>query len=220
MNHDARSITEKLLLTGDIIGPHGAPFTQPALVVASWQRWPDTFGLKGYEQLYPNSNKVASELSMRIGPVKRGWFVRQGPNLYAVTEDGRRQVDIINGVIVKPEPTRQLSREHSVFFLDMTTSEAVLKFHLGRKEEVTFAEACQLWQVREHRSIVEALTTVTRMLAELEQATADGDRRTFGGRVVSASEVRVLANVDGWLRGRFERKIDVMRQSGKGKVAV
>jgi hypothetical protein len=38
------------------------PFTKEQLIIRSWELFPASFGLKGWEERYPDSNKVVSYL--------------------------------------------------------------------------------------------------------------------------------------------------------------
>ena len=63
------TVPEKILLAADHLEKDGqSPFSAEALIVASWQKFPKTFGLKGYADQYPDSNKVLSQHHGREGP--------------------------------------------------------------------------------------------------------------------------------------------------------
>src|SRR5262249_21700394 len=55
------TVPEKILIAAHELEQHGqSPFSAEALIVASWQKFPRTFGLKGYADQHPDSNKVLS----------------------------------------------------------------------------------------------------------------------------------------------------------------
>src|SRR5436305_933516 len=55
------TVPEKILLAARLLEDKGqSPFSAEALIVASWQKFPRTFGLKGFTDQYPDSNKVLS----------------------------------------------------------------------------------------------------------------------------------------------------------------
>ena len=69
------TLPEKILLAGFELEEQGqSPFSAEALIVAAWQKYPRTFGLKGYEELYPDSNKVLAGIMGEKGLPKRGWM--------------------------------------------------------------------------------------------------------------------------------------------------
>jgi hypothetical protein len=57
------------------------------LVVRAWYLEKKIIGLKGFETIHPDSNKVGSVLSGKNGLVARGRLVKVGPKLYSVPEE-------------------------------------------------------------------------------------------------------------------------------------
>src|ERR1700689_3173266 len=87
------TVPEKILLAAFQLEEQGqSPFSAEALVVAAWQKFPRTFGLKGYSDLYPDSNKVLTSIMGEKGLARRGWLVKMGQKLYNLTRDGREVV--------------------------------------------------------------------------------------------------------------------------------
>src|SRR5438105_7281768 len=77
------TVPEKILLAADQLEKEGqSPFSAEALIVASWQKFPKTFGLKGYTDQYPDSNKVLSSIMGVKGLARRGWLLKVGQKLY------------------------------------------------------------------------------------------------------------------------------------------
>ena len=53
------TVPEKILLAASQLEDEGqSPFSAEALIVGAWQKFPKTFGLKGYADQYPDSNKI------------------------------------------------------------------------------------------------------------------------------------------------------------------
>src|SRR5947209_3077262 len=65
-------------------------FPFEALVMHAWQMFPDLFGLQGFIDKAPDSNKVMVVLVGYRGLVARGWLVKTGQKMYRITFDGRR----------------------------------------------------------------------------------------------------------------------------------
>src|SRR5207245_1609489 len=87
------TVPEKILLAASQLGKDGqTTFTAEALIVTSWQKFPKTFGLKGYDELYPDSNKILSSIMGEKELARRGWLVKMGQKLYALTREGRQVV--------------------------------------------------------------------------------------------------------------------------------
>src|SRR6202451_278429 len=87
------TVPEKILLAAFELEEQGqSPFSAEALVVAAWQKFPRTFGLKGYSDQYPDSNKILTSIMGEKGLARRGWLAKMGQKLYSLTRDGRQVV--------------------------------------------------------------------------------------------------------------------------------
>ena len=217
-NVDDFTVPEKILLAAENLEKQGqSPFTAEMLIVASWQRFPSTFGLRGFTEKYPDSNKILSSIMGEKGLARRGWLVKMGQKLYALTRDGR---SVIRRVMMEEEedlPTgsvQRMSREHERFLKVLFDSSAVQKFEDNRKHDLTFAEACRFWGVTENMKgdlLDEKLEDMDRTLAELDRILADADAEMSGGRVVTAGEIRVMTNIHRYMQDRFERHLNLLR---------
>ena len=58
------------------------PFTMSAAVVAVWHEFPREFGLAGYEDEYPDSNKVESLMYGKKGMVAAKLVAKVGQKLF------------------------------------------------------------------------------------------------------------------------------------------
>src|SRR5215813_13241332 len=93
INVDEFTVPEKILLAAESLDKEGqSPFSAEALIVASWQKFPRAFGLKGYADQYPDSNKVLASIMGEKGLARRGWLVKMGQKLYALTREGKQVV--------------------------------------------------------------------------------------------------------------------------------
>src|SRR6266542_2769502 len=144
-NVDDFTVPEKILLAAETLEKQGqSPFTAEMLIVASWQKFPTTFGLKGFAEKYPDSNKILSSIMGEKGLARRGWLVKMGQKLYALTKEGRT---VIRRVMMQEEEapdggaTHRLNRDHDRFMKALFDSSAVQKFEGHRKHELTFADA-------------------------------------------------------------------------------
>src|SRR4029077_2667203 len=107
-----------------------SPFSAEALIVASWLKFPKTFGLKGYADQFPDSNKILSSIMGEKGLARRGWLVKIGQKMYALTRDGRQ---VVRRVLLEEEEEQpganiKLSRDMEKFVLNLLDSTAVQKF--------------------------------------------------------------------------------------------
>src|SRR6516162_10126661 len=147
------TVPEKILLAAHQLEEEGqSPFSAEALIVYCWQKFPRTFGLKGYADLYPDSNKVLSSIMGVKGLANRGWLVKMGQKLYSLTRDGR---EIVRHILEGGEPPAgkgpvRLTRDQEKFLHNMFDSQAVEKYIEGRRPELNFGDACRFWDINEN----------------------------------------------------------------------
>jgi len=222
-NVDEFTVPEKILLAADQLDKQGeSPFSAEALIVAAWQKFPRTFGLKGFAEQYPDSNKILSSIMGEKGLARRGWLVKMGQKMYALTRDGRqvvRRVTLEEEEDAGPATMVKLARDQEKFVLGLLDSSAVQKFEENRKAELTFADACRFWGITENMKgdvLDDRLSQFEKHLAEMDRVFADADSELSNGRVVSAGDVRVLTNIHRYMEDRFDRHLNLLRtRSGR-----
>lgn len=67
------SLGGRLLL---VARDYGKPITPEMLAVRAWEAFPEAFGLRGFERLHPDNNKVNATLCGSKGLVARGFLRR------------------------------------------------------------------------------------------------------------------------------------------------
>jgi hypothetical protein len=211
------TVPEKILLAAHQLEKEGqSPFSAEALIVASWQKFPRTFGLKGYTDLYPDSNKVLSSIMGEKGLARRGWLVKMGQKLYALTREGRVVVGRMQQggeQEVTPSLTR-LSREQDRFLLGLLASPAVEKYEDGRKAELTFADACRFWGISDSlrgEALDNRLNRFEALLAEIDRFLGTGATELSNGRSISGDDLVQLTKVHEYLGERFARHLSLLR---------
>lgn len=217
MNIADCTVPEKILLAAHQLEQEGqSPFSAENLIVASWLKFPKTFGLKGYADQYPDSNKVLTSIMGEKGLARRGWLVKMGQKLYALTRDGRQ---VVNRLLQGGEPapatrTSKLSREQEKFLLGQLNSQAVEKFIEARKPEITFADASRFWGVNDtmHGEALDRQMSRTRaQLGDVERILGEGETELSNGRSVSFEDIARLNAVNDYLEERFARHLNLLR---------
>jgi hypothetical protein len=215
------TVPEKILLAAFQLEEQGqSPFSAEALIVASWQRFPRAFGLKGYGDHYPDSNRVLSSIMGERGLAKRGWLSKMGQKLYALSREGRQVVLRLQKAADEPEaaPTSaKISRDQEKLLLAQLASSAVRKFEEGRKDEMVFADASRFWGITDNdhgEGITARLDRFRGKLAELEKVIGTGSADLSNGRVVSRDDTNLLTAVNEYLEDRFSRHLNLLRNRG------
>jgi hypothetical protein len=212
------TVPEKILLAAYQLEQEGqSPFSAEALIVASWQKFPRTFGLKGYADQYPDSNKVLSSIMGVKGLARRGWLAKMGQKLYTLTREGNTVVRrLLQGGEPEAiaEPDTKLSREQEKFLLSLFGSSAAQKYEEGLKQDITFADACRFWGISEsmHGEAIDARIDRFRAgLADLNRVLARSEAVLSNGRSVSVEDLGQLSQINDQLRERFGRHLSLLK---------
>jgi hypothetical protein len=213
------TVPEKILLAAHQLEEAGqSPFSAEALIVAAWQKYPRTFGLKGYADQYPDSNKVLSSIMGEKGLARRGWLSKMGQKLYALTREGRH---VIRRLSPEDAPAASaaseavaLSRDHDKLLLALFASSAFKKYTEGRGGELTFADACRYWSITENLAgpaLDARLEALKSSLFEIERKVGRGAAVLSDGRHFAASDAHLLGEVHEHLEERFSRHLTLLR---------
>jgi DNA-binding PadR family transcriptional regulator len=216
------TLPEKLLLAASHLEEAGqTPFSAEALVVSAWQKYPRTFGLKGYEDKYPDSNRVLAQIMGEKGLPNRGWMVKVGQKLYALTRDGRQVVrKLLQGEEVPPLtakralPTDRLPKEIDILLQSLLCASVVMKWRQGRQDDWTFSEACRFWSLGESTGskVDLRLDEIQSQLVQAEKIlNASGPQPLGNGVEVTATQAGQLADLHHQLEQRFSRHLNLLR---------
>jgi hypothetical protein len=217
VNIEECTVPEKILVAAHELEQQGqSPFSAEALIVASWQKFPRTFGLKGYTDRYPDSNKVLSSIMGERGLTRRGWLSKMGQKLYALTREGRQVVLRLQegGEPPPAEAPVRILRDMEKHLLALLGSPAVQKFEEGLKDEVTFADACRFWGISEslHGEALTARLDRTRaVLTDVEHILGTGSAELSNGRSISKDDLNLLTAVHEYLAERFARHLSLLK---------
>lgn len=214
------TVPEKILLAAHQLEEQGqSPFSAEALIVSSWQKFPRTFGLKGYADQYPDSNKVLSCIMGERGLARRGWLSKMGQKLYALTKEGRH---VVQRLQAGGEPTNtsvssstvKIARDQEKYLLGVFASSAVQKFEEGLKDELTFADACRFWGITENlhgEALTARLDRLRAAMAEVERVIGNNTAELSNGRSISKDDLNLLTAVHEYLEDRFARHLTLLR---------
>jgi len=214
------TVPEKILLAAHQLEDQGqSPFSAEALIVSSWQKFPRTFGLKGYADQYPDSNKVLSCIMGERGLARRGWLSKMGQKLYALTKEGRQVVQRLQAG-GEPAPVSagaasvKVARDQEKYLLSLFACSAVQKFEEGLKDELTFADACRFWGITENlhgEALTARLDRLRAVLVEVERFIGNNTAELSNSRSISKDDLNLLTAVHEYLEDRFSRHLSLLR---------
>jgi len=213
-----RSILQKLLIAALELEEKGRkPFSAEDIVVASWQRFPDAFGLAGYRDKYPDSNRVFAEI-MGSKPIrKKGYLIKVGEKLYQLTDSGKQYAKSLIKDSVKKETekgpfTREITRELKKYF----ESRALAKYKENRASEITFYDLCALFSISPRSSYIELEGKLSNFNNIIAKAQEIAGKKTFsfehGGNEYNLLDIEMLNKLKEFLLKKFEHDLNVIRQ--------
>jgi hypothetical protein len=83
------TVRQKILVAAVALANDAEAFTVEDLIVRSWEQFPESFSLRGYQTLHPDSNRVLAKLSGTDGLCGLGWLEHTDQRMYRMTRKGR-----------------------------------------------------------------------------------------------------------------------------------
>jgi len=183
--HRSPSCAELLLEAASQLSASGdEPFSAERLIVAAWQHAPKAFGLRGYQDQHPDSNRIIAELVGQKGLVAKGRLERVAAKLYRLPQAAKHA-----------NPRRAVDCEGK----RLLGSRAVQKWEAGQKQEINFIAACDFWGITEDLcgdALQPTLDQVTRFIVALPDG---GDRKQ-------------IEAIHEYLQERFARHLALLRK--------
>jgi hypothetical protein len=181
--------------------------------------YPDTFGLSGYPTQYPDSNRVFTKIMGSQGLRGKGWLRKVGEKQYRLTQKGFADAEILldedGGVPQEVAFLRaQLERSTLRSLERIAQGGAGKKFLDGKREEITFADACSFWDI----SVRSNAGTLTAGLADtgavLESALTKAAQIgvKLRGRNISYQEPEGMLSLHQEMQIEFEEEINIIRK--------
>lgn len=221
-NGKAISKSEMVLLAAYEIWPDGE-FTSEELVIACWQKYPDSFGLQGYPDKYPDSNIVYRHIMGKDSIVKKQrWLSQKGQKRYVLTPAGINHVLKICGTTDNKAELQQhrIDRFYEQILFRVFTGSAWSKFKNGQIEGLTFTDACGFWSINPRssgeqyrsakRDLAEAITATKRHIEHINKANA---KVILASKItVSSQDLEQLEMLDKELHVRFKDQLDLIKR--------
>lgn len=197
-----------------------SPFTAEELVVKAWEKDKGLFGLQGYAELYPDSNRILTNIMGNKGLKGRGWVERVGEKLYRLTPSGTSIAkSLAESKQVSIARASTIDRKQVTVIIRMLESPAYKKKAEGDEQNIIFRDACKFWGISSYSdaSTVNTQFRVNRdVLSDLQKAieSAVSGRLLLPGMkdIINKDIVSSLMNTDEWLRTKFFGEIENLRK--------
>jgi hypothetical protein len=216
------TVSQKIILAAHRLEEQGhSPFTSEMLTVASWKESPRTFGLKGYVEQYPDNNRVLACIMGERGLARRGWLVKMGPKLYALSRQGKEEARRVLAGDDSPTPKRRALAQIKVpkdterQLEEVFGTVAYRRYKDGMKREITFKDACKFWGLAENAqgdAVDLALKTIPELVEKVEQLLIGEAIDLSSGRIVSQQDLKSLTAAHRYLTEQFTRHLAQMRE--------
>ncbi|MDO9020024.1 MAG: hypothetical protein Q8S73_13275 [Deltaproteobacteria bacterium] len=111
------TVRQKILMAAVAMGSDTENFSVEDLIVRSWKMFPESFSLRGFERLYPDSNRVLAKLSGADGLCGLGWLEHTDQRTYRLSRKGRtvaRTLATIQDNVGVEAPAAEVTEEQVV----------------------------------------------------------------------------------------------------------
>jgi hypothetical protein len=88
--NDELTTLKKVLIAAAMLDGDQQTFTAEDVIVRAWRSFPESFGLSGYREEHPDSNRVLAKLMGSLGLCGRGWLEQTSTKTYRLTNAGRK----------------------------------------------------------------------------------------------------------------------------------
>jgi hypothetical protein len=221
------TVPEKLLLAALKARETTPTFTAEDLVVQAWTLYPDTFGLAGYSKLYPDSNRILTNIMGGKGMRAKGWLRKVGEKLYRLTSQGINDGEALltrvatqadDHAAPKDALRAELDRQTARALERLLTTQAAQKALRDRMEQITFHEASGFWDITARsnaNTLLSRLNDTELLLSRAADAltgagTADDIR--LSQATVSLADIQKLLEAHAWMQGQFKAELDILRR--------
>ena len=217
---DSFTVPEKLLLAALQAREQSKTFTAEDLVVEAWQMFPDTFGLVGYSDKYPDSNRVLTNIMGTKGMRGKGWLQKVGEKQYRLTSkgliDGEARSNLTEQVETKLRA--ELDRK-TTNALERIMNTSAVKIEAGDELGLlTFNDACGFWDISSRsnaNTLVGRLADVTVLLERARKILAKrgrSDSIKLRREKITADDLDRLIKLHEEMQEQFKSELNVLRQ--------
>lgn len=215
------TVSQKILLAAYHLEEGGnTPFSAEALIVASWKANPLTFGLKGFTEHYPDSNRVLACVMGERGLARRGWLIKMGQKLYCLSRQGKEEARRVQSGDDSPMPKRRalaqikVPKDLEAHLFSLFNNIVVRRFKEGMKREITYKDACRFWGLAETAhgpAVDDAISSVPATLDAVEKLLIGETVELSNGMSASQEDLKQLAAVNKFLLEQFSRHLSLQR---------
>jgi hypothetical protein len=222
---DRLTVPEKLLLAALEARKQSPTFSAEDLVVTAWRMYPDTFGLSGYGDQFPDSNRVLTNIMGTKGMRGKGWLRKVGEKQYRVSSAGLADGEaLLNGSGAQPEKEKsgylraELDRGAISALERLLATSAARKILARDGDPLTFHDACGFWDItaRSNANTLSAKLADATVLLERAMKILDTKGQSSGLKLpngqISHNDLALLLEAHREMQNTFKPELDVIRR--------
>lgn len=103
----------KILVAAAHLDREKDTFTAEDLIVRAWSEFPESFGLSGYAQSHPDSNRILAKIMGSVGLCSRGWLEQVSTKVYRMTASGRKYALALESGCANEPKTKDVKKTSS-----------------------------------------------------------------------------------------------------------
>ena len=223
MNVAKLTIPEKILIATYEEWPNkGDVFTEADITVVAWRKFPETFGLKGYADQYPDSKHVLSNIMGQTKGLRgKRWISQLGATRYTLTQSGIDYAgELVSGDYSETEHVRKsLSDDHSRILKRLFGGMAYRLWREDRRDELIFRDACEFWNItpastgedlEDRLRNIDAVFALVRSLSKGERGVDVEDNRSL-----TMSDIDECATLNNHLQAMFRDDLSYIKKREK-----
>lgn len=221
------SLSEKVLLASLELsgGSTGLSFTAEELLIASWKANRRAFGLRGFENDYPDSNKLYTKIDGKDGLVAKGLLRGAGERTYQITEVGNARAYQLKRDLSPDEADydldTKLDRTLQVGIAEMVSSKEFRAWLGDASKPTRFREAGNFWGIASgtpsktvRNRILRVDQIVNEALKRLDELGVERIVEQRGKEHFDRLELERLLEFNGVLKKRFSRELKILDPEG------
>lgn len=219
------TVPQKLLLAALEARKKSPTFSAEDLVVAAWKLFPDTFGLSGYANQYPDSNRVLTNIMGTKGMRGKGWLRKVGEKQYRLSSAGLADGEALlarggigAGTGRSDYLRAELDRSVLTALDRLVSTNAARKIISESDDQLTFHDACGFWDITARSNantlsakMADATVLLERAVKLLSTKEGSSGLKLPSGNIVY-SDLRRLLDSHREMQAMFKTELDVIRR--------
>lgn len=217
---------EILFAANDLADSGKTEFSEWDLTVAAWNRDPNRFGCRGYENLYPDHKRVMMEImgqTKKDNPLRRGWLVKTRPNHYSITPLGRNEAGRVAPTSSEQKKTDRSPQDIYDAILPYFNSLTFKKFTKDPNEPKMWLGAASFLGISRNDALhlndrmEAARAAISQSLVWFEETDQNALRRgaTGGGVSITKPDVEKLSALLTTIKDRFKVQVEAIQRVKK-----